>query len=112
MKSYLSKISKKVEKNKLVILPSITLCLAALIAILRASDVCAAVPTGAVDLPFMTALKETLKATIQGTGSYIIDAVAIVVGGFMTAKTSSPAPLILAVVSALIFEICVKIFVH
>ena len=112
MKPYLSKMIKKVVKNKKVILPSIIISAAAVITVSAIGDANAAVPVGAVDLPFMTALKETLKETIQGTGSYIIDAVAIVVGGFMTAKTSSPAPLILSVVSALIFEICVKIFVH
>lgn len=117
MKPYLSKMIKKVVKNKKAILPSITMssitmCAATIITVSVIGDANAVIPAGAVPLPFMDALKATLAATIQGTGSYIIDAVAIVVGGFMTAKTSSPAPLILSIVSALLFEICVKIFIH
>ena len=85
----------------------VTTCMLSALALIIASDANAA--GTAVDIPFVDNLKETVKSLMQGAGSFVVDAMILAGGGWATARTSTPAPIILAILSVLIFEICIKI---
>ena len=97
------------KQNKLAS-TALTLCIVTALAAIMASDASAAETTGqAVDIPFVSNLKETVKQLMTGAGSFVIDAMILAGGGWATARTSTPAPIILAILSVFIFEICVKL---
>lgn len=63
----------------------------------------------AVTLDFVDKLTATVKHYMAGAGSLVIDAILIAGGGWASAKASNPAPVILALVSVMCFEIFVKL---
>jgi hypothetical protein len=85
----------------------LTLCIVTALVATIASDA-HAVGT-AVKLDFVDNLEATVKELMQGAGSFVIDAMILAGGGYATARTSTPAPIILAILSVFIFEICIKL---
>lgn len=69
-----------------------------------------ALATDAVELPFVDKLSATVKEYMNGVGAIVIDGIILLGGGYGAAKTSSPAPLIFAVLSVMLFHICLKVF--
>ena len=63
----------------------------------------------AVQRDFVDKLQTTVKELMAGAGSFVIDAMILAGGGYATARTSTPAPIILAILSVFIFEICIKL---
>ena len=88
---------------------ALVLCIATALVATIASDASAATAGTAVDIPFVANLKATVKDIMTGTGSFVIDAMILAGGGWATARTSTPAPIILAILSVFIFEICIKL---
>ena len=90
---------------------ALVLCIATALVATIASDASAATAGAgaAVNIPFVANLKETVKDIMTGTGSFVIDAMILAGGGWATARTSTPAPIILAILSVFIFEICIKL---
>lgn len=66
--------------------------------------------TDVVELPFVDKLSATVKEYMNGVGAIVIDGIILLGGGYGAAKTSSPAPLIFAVLSVMLFHICLKVF--
>ena len=54
-------------------------------------------------------LGETVKTLMKGSGSLIIDGIILAGGGFASAKTGSPIPVIGSLVTAGLFELFVKL---
>jgi len=86
---------------------ALTACMLTALAVAITSDASAA--GTAVQLDFVDNLQATVKELMQGAGSFVIDAMILAGGGYATARTSTPAPIILAILSVFIFEICIKL---
>jgi hypothetical protein len=86
---------------------ALTACMLTVLAVAITSDASAA--GTAVQLDFVDNLQATVKELMQGAGSFVIDAIILMGGGWATARTSTPAPIILAILSVFIFEICIKL---
>jgi hypothetical protein len=99
-------MKKKIRKTKLPI-KVLPICMIAAAAIVMVSEANAA--GTAVQLDFVDNLTATVKEYMQGAASLVIDAIILAGGGWGSAKVSTPAPLIFAIISVLVFEICVKL---
>ena len=86
---------------------ALTLCMVTALVATIVSDANAA--GTAVQLDFVDNLQATVKELMAGAGSFVIDAMILAGGGYATARTSTPAPIILAILSVFIFEICIKL---
>ena len=102
-----NKTMTKAEVKENRMLSMVTTCMLATLFAVVVNDANAA--GTAVTLPFIDSLKETMKSYLQGAGTLIIDAMALVGGAWTTIKTSTPVPLIMAILSVFVFEICLKI---
>ena len=107
-------MKKKIRKTKLPIKVEkfstskvLPICMIAAAAIVMVSEANAA--GTAVQLDFVDNLTATVKEYMQGAASLVIDAIILAGGGWGSAKVSTPAPLIFAIISVLVFEICVKL---
>jgi hypothetical protein len=85
----------------------VTTCVLSALVLIVANDANAA--GTAVEIKFVDNLHATVKELMQGAGSFVIDAMILAGGGWATARTSTPAPIILAILSVFIFEICIKL---
>jgi hypothetical protein len=94
-------------KQSLLANSALTLCMVTALVTTMASDANAA--GTAVRLDFVDNLQATVKELMAGAGSFVIDAMILAGGGWATARTSTPAPIILAILSVFIFEICIKL---
>ena len=110
-KKQISKIDRNLNKvtssNGNYLGAALTICVATALLTTMASDAIAA--GTAVDVPFVDNLKETVKDLMTGAGSFVIDAMILLGGGWASIRTSTPAPIVLAILSVFIFEICVSL---
>jgi hypothetical protein len=63
----------------------------------------------AVSVDVIDNASETMREYMKGAASIIIDGMILVGGGWGSVKTSTPAPLIFAIISVMCFEVLVKI---
>ncbi len=98
---------EKAGKYSLLTNSVLTVCMVTALAATIPSDAMAA--GTAVEVPFVDNLKETVKDLMTGAGSFVIDAMILAGGGWATVRTSTPAPIVLAILSVFIFEICVSL---
>ena len=108
MKKTITKKKSEMKLEKLSISKILPIFMRAASAIVMISDANAAGGT-AVQLDFVDNLTATVKEYMQGAASLVIDAIILAGGGWASAKVSTPAPLIFAIISVMVFEICVKL---